>query len=95
MRVDPNDEHHNLLSQQWNAAAGTPDEGVAVPVSSHATAPDTSETVSSLGSQPESGRAFSRPLARALDATNNPQRVRPILYQGNLARVDADCPEIP
>src|SRR6516225_7869554 len=53
-------------------------------VSSHATAPDTGEPAPSFGSQPESGRAFSRPPAGTLDATNTPQRVHPILYQGNL-----------
>ena len=43
---------------------------------------------SSFGSQPAGGRAFSRPLASTLDATNTPQRVHPILHQGNLSGVE-------
>jgi hypothetical protein len=39
---------------------------------------------SSLGSQHAGGRAFSRPSAGTLNATNQPQRVHPILYQGNM-----------
>jgi hypothetical protein len=39
---------------------------------------------SSLVRQPQSGTAFSSPTTGTLDATNTPQRVHRILYQGNL-----------
>jgi GNAT superfamily N-acetyltransferase len=48
------------------------------------------QTAPSFGSQPKGSRAFSRPAAGTLDATNSPQRVHPILHQGILA--PASCP---
>jgi hypothetical protein len=61
MGIDPNDEHQGLLASKWNTAAGTPDAGM--PFLFRATPQHGNrQTVSSLGSQPESGRAFSRPI---------------------------------
>jgi hypothetical protein len=70
VRVDSNDEHDVLLDQKWIAAAGTPDAGM--PFLFRATPQHGNRRADlSIGSQPEGGRAFSRPPAGTLDATNN------------------------
>ncbi|MDQ1510453.1 MAG: hypothetical protein QOG50_2297 [Actinomycetota bacterium] len=54
---------NNLLAQKWDAATGTPDAGT--PFLFRATPQHGNRRMaSSLGSQPESGRAFSRPNRR-------------------------------
>jgi hypothetical protein len=49
----------------------------------------TGELASSLASQSEDGRAFSRPAAGTLDATNTRNDVHPILYQGTMRDMPA------
>jgi hypothetical protein len=49
---------------------------------------------SSLASQPEDGKAFSRPLAGTHDATNSPAARAPILHQGNLCAAETGYDEV-
>jgi hypothetical protein len=84
VRVDSNDEHDVLLDQKWVAAAGTPDAGM--PFLFRATPQHGNRRADlSLGSQPEGGRAFSRPPAGTLDATKQPQRVTRTQPSGHYA----------
>src|SRR3954451_14243653 len=74
MGIDPNNEHEASSHRSGNTAAGTPDVGM--PFLFRATPQHGNRrTASSFRSQPESGRAFLRPTAGTLDATNQPQRV--------------------
>ena len=82
--IDPNDEHVSSSPRKWNTAAGTPDAGM--PFLFRATPQHGNRRMaSSLGSQPESGRALSRPPAGTLDATKPPQRVTPTQPSGQHA----------
>jgi hypothetical protein len=51
----------------------------------------TSEEVSSFGSQPNGGRAFSRPPRLHPQRYEFTARVHPILYQGSLCAVGGDA----
>lgn len=73
-------------SLRVNAAAGTPDAGMPFPFEPrHSTG--TSEEASSLRSQPEGGRGILETTPpEPTTLRKSPQRVHPMLHQGNLAR---------